>query len=42
MASTYDLAFTSGGIGPTYDDITTECIAAAFGKKVIRHPEAED
>jgi len=41
MSSTYDLVFTSGGIGPTHDDITTECIAAAFGKKVIRHPEAE-
>ena len=41
MSAAYDLVFTSGGIGPTHDDITTECIAAAFGKKVIRHPEAE-
>ena len=41
MSAAHDLVFTSGGIGPTHDDITTECIAAAFGKKVIRHPEAE-
>lgn len=41
LSASYDLVFTSGGIGPTHDDITTECIAAAFGKAVIRHPEAE-
>ena len=37
----YDYVFTSGGIGPTHDDITTACIAKSFGKKVIRHSEAE-
>ena len=41
LSDAVDLVFTSGGIGPTHDDITTECIAAAFGRKVIRHPEAE-
>ena len=41
LSAVHDLVFTSGGIGPTHDDITTECIAAAFGRNVIRHPEAE-
>lgn len=40
LSDAYDYVFTSGGIGPTHDDITTACVAKAFGKTVIRHEEA--
>jgi molybdenum cofactor synthesis domain-containing protein len=41
FAERFDHVFTSGGVGPTHDDLTMEGVARAFGQKVVRHPELE-
>jgi FAD synthetase len=37
----FDIVFTSGGVGPTHDDITIEGVARALGRRVLIHPELE-
>ena len=40
-ARNFEFVLTSGGVGPTHDDITIEAVAVAFGRKLVIHPELE-
>lgn len=40
LRARYDYVFTSGGIGPTHDDITADAVAAAFAVPIGPHPQA--
>lgn len=40
LRSAYDYCFTTGGIGPTHDDITVDAVAKALGVPVVIHPAA--
>jgi molybdenum cofactor synthesis domain-containing protein len=41
LSARFELVFTSGGVGPTHDDVTLPAVAAAFGMTVARNPELE-
>jgi len=40
LRAKFDYVFTTGGIGPTHDDITAACVSKAFGQELIQNPEA--
>ena len=41
LRAAYDYLFTTGGIGPTHDDITVDAVAHALGVPVVVHPRAK-
>jgi len=41
LSSTHDFLFTSGGVGPTHDDVTIEAVAKAFGVRVVSDASME-
>jgi molybdopterin-biosynthesis enzyme MoeA-like protein len=41
LRANHDMVFTSGGVGPTHDDVTLPAVAKAFGRGLVRAPEIE-
>jgi molybdenum cofactor synthesis domain-containing protein len=41
LSKAHDWLFTSGGVGPTHDDVTVEAVAKAFGVRVVSSPQME-
>ncbi|MBF8298921.1 MAG: Molybdopterin binding motif protein [candidate division NC10 bacterium] len=41
FSGAYDIVFTTGGVGPTHDDVTVEGIAKGLGRRVVIHPDLE-
>ena len=41
FSAAYDLVMTTGGVGPTHDDVTVEGIAKGLGRRVVIHPDLE-
>lgn len=39
LRQSHDLVFTSGGVGPTHDDVTFEGVARSFGRPLVEHAE---